>query len=97
MSNHGVSPNPPRGEPRPPQGGTGAKEKRRPPESERYDELKGKRVVVVTGALAEDVLKGTLRWVDRYTIGLHLDVSILGANDQVWIINKAKVVMIGEA
>ena len=76
--------------------------KRRPPESERYDELKGKEVVVVLGVDPGDQLspwfKGILRWVDRYTLGVHIGVKPgAGRSDQVWIVSKAHVVMIGEA
>lgn len=101
----GVSPHPPTTEPKPPQGGIGVQNgKRRPPEYERYDELKGKEVVVVMGVDQErerlsPLLCGVLRWVDRYTIGVWVERhdEPVGKPAQVWIVNKAKIVMIGEA
>lgn len=75
--------------------------KRRPPEWERYDELKGKRVRVVFHD--DSTMMAVLRWVDRYTIGLQWartvqhGGSVQTGREQVWIINKAWIVMIGEA
>lgn len=77
--------------------------KRRPPEFDRYDELKGKQVVVVLGTNSVDgtlspTLHGVLRWVCDYTIGVFVESSqgLPGRGGQVWIVNKAYVVMIGE-
>ena len=71
-----------------------SKPKRQTPESVRYDELKGKRVAVM---LPRSCLAGVLRWVDKYTIGVHVLASTSTGRDQVWIVNKAHIVRIGEA
>jgi len=79
------------------------KQKRRPPESERYDELKGKNVCVrmVDGSWVWAVLQ----WVDHFTVGLRYSrtVTVEGIADpvvlreQVWITYKQAIAMIGEA
>jgi hypothetical protein len=79
----------------------GHKRKRRPPESERYDELKGKRVQVIFDD--DSMLFAVLQWVAPYTLGLRFSRVIENgklvrtAKEQVWITNKAYIVMIGEA
>lgn len=68
--------------------------KRKPPEWERFNELKGKHVRVVFHD--DTALTAVLRWVDQYTIGI-LYSPRQGEREQVWIVYKSTISMIGEA
>jgi hypothetical protein len=79
-----------------------SKEERQNPESKRYAELKGKRVVVVTDIPLFSMVRGDLVWVDMFTIGLGNLYSLTnpplpGLLEQVWLCGKSHIVLIGEA